>query len=84
MESIAEPLRILAERAESDEARKEIANCILKAGELYLEMAKITQQINANNNEFWWKLGLAALSVLATVLSAYAASRSSGSGDSKA
>jgi len=51
VKSLSETLNTLAEKAQSDETIKIIADAVLKLGEIYIEFAKISQKINTDNNK---------------------------------
>lgn len=58
------PLEILAQNAQSDETRLEIAKRVTEIGKMAVEVADIAKQTNSDNNVFWWKLGGVAAMVV--------------------
>jgi hypothetical protein len=65
IEGISNVFSILSNNAETDETRLKIAEYMLKAGELYCELAKIQVNINKDNNETWIKIAAISLAVVA-------------------
>ena len=76
--AISEALQVLAASAKSDKTREKLARAILEAGRLYVELARISQQMNANNNDFWLKLAGVAAMVLVAVLQGFVAANRAG------
>ncbi len=57
----SQALTVLAQNAQSDEARVEIARCTLEIARLQTQVAVVAQSMNKENNAFWKWLGGAAL-----------------------
>lgn len=79
VDGVADALQTLAKSAKTDKTREKIAECILEAGRLYIELAKISREMNSQNNDFWLKMAGMAVSTLLAVLSIYAVSKRNGS-----
>jgi len=62
-------LKTLAENAQTDETREKIGHVIVEFSKLYVELSKISQQMNTDNNAMWKALATTALSVFAIVSS---------------
>lgn len=69
---IAETLNILARSAETDYTREKIALLLIEAGKIYIELAKLSKEMNEDNNKVWKVLGMGALLALGAVLTALA------------
>lgn len=49
-------LTVLANKAESDEVREKIAQYLIEAGKLYIQVTIITKDMNKDNNDTWVKI----------------------------
>jgi predicted phage tail protein len=84
VEGLNTAFALLAERAESDQTREKLAEHLIEACKLHLEIAKSVERLNSDNNQVWKQLAVGALAVLGAVLSSAAvvyAAKSSGGRD---
>jgi hypothetical protein len=77
LDFIHQTLHVLAQNAETDGARVELAKLALETGKQGLELARIIKEMNEANNSFWWNLasgiGNAAMMIGAVGVGALAA-----------
>lgn len=71
VEGISQALKILVGSAESDATREKLAAVLLEAGQLYLQLAIILQQVNANNNEMYKTVAKMATIALIVVVGVF-------------
>lgn len=53
IDGIVDVLSRLADKADTDEARIKIAECVVEAAKLYVQIPNIIKDMNANNNNTW-------------------------------
>jgi hypothetical protein len=78
LDSAHQTLHVLAQNAQTDEVRLEIAKLALEAGKQGIELARIIKEMNDSNNNLWWKVasvigtvGIVAVGVSVTMLSVF-------------
>ncbi|HBI42591.1 MAG TPA: hypothetical protein DDY78_06990 [Planctomycetales bacterium] len=72
LESVHQALHMLAQNAQTDHGRVEIAKLALEAGKQGIELARIIEQMNQANNSLWWKLGTVLAAAIVTIAGAAA------------
>jgi hypothetical protein len=71
LDDLHQTLHVLAQNAETDEARVELAKLALEMGKQDLELARIIKEMNEANNSFWWRLA-STIGTTVTAISAVA------------
>jgi polyhydroxyalkanoate synthesis regulator phasin len=75
LDGLEDTLQILAESAESDEARLEIAKLIRELSEKSVEVADKVERMNKENNRTWAQIAGAVSSTIAAGVAIYLANR---------
>lgn len=67
LDNITDLLKTIAQNAETEELRSKIADIALKLADYGIDVAKILQDTNKENNTMWKQMTLAASAVVITV-----------------